>query len=81
MYTHAPVLQVEEKRVVTRDGAVEAPYSVFASHFPFVNFPGMYFARMHQERASVLTLSDVKKLPRDVYYGEMCIRDRRSSIF
>lgn len=69
VYTHAPVLQVEEKRVVTRDGAVEAPYIVFASHFPFVNFPGMYFARMHQERASVLTLSDVKKLPRDVYYG------------
>lgn len=69
VYTHAPVLRVEEKRVITEKGAVEAPYIVFACHFPFVNFPGLYFARMHQERASVLTLSDVKDLPQDMYYG------------
>ena len=29
---------------------------VFACHFPFVNTPGWYFMRMHQERSYVLAL-------------------------
>lgn len=35
---------------------LEANRIVFACHYPFVNFPGLYFARMHQERSYVLAL-------------------------
>lgn len=37
--------------LTTSRGTVEAKHVVFACHFPFVNVPGYYFARMHQERS------------------------------
>ena len=32
---------------------------VFACHYPFINIPGYYFIRMHQERSYVLALANV----------------------
>ncbi len=55
---HTPVLTVEGGVLTTQRGRVEAEQVVFAAHYPFVNFPGMYFARMHQERSYVLALRD-----------------------
>lgn len=42
--------------VVTNHGTVQAHHVVFACHYPFVNRPGYYFLRMHQERSYVLGL-------------------------
>lgn len=56
VYEHTPVSAVEEDRLITPGGTVRARHIIFACHFPFVNFPGMYFARMHQERSYVLAL-------------------------
>lgn len=50
------VLSVEGNRVHTECGTVTAEHVVFACHFPFVNVPGLYFMRMHQERSYVLAL-------------------------
>lgn len=50
------VLTVEGDRVYTARGTVRAEHIVFACHFPFVNVPGLYFMRMHQERSYVLAL-------------------------
>lgn len=33
---------------------------VFASHYPIMNTPGYYFARMHQERSYVLALKQAQ---------------------
>ena len=41
---------------------------VFACHFPFVNVPGYYFMRMHQERSYVAALTGAGKLP-GMYYS------------
>lgn len=63
IYAHTPVEVVEGDRIVTKNGTVRAERIVFACHYPFVNFPGMYFARMHQERSYVIALEkagDVK---------------------
>ena len=49
---------MEENQIVTTRGRVQAEQIVFACHFPFVNFPGMYFARMHQERSYVIALEN-----------------------
>ncbi len=42
--------------VITDHGTVRANQVVFACHYPFVNRPGYYFLRMHQERSYVLGL-------------------------
>ena len=68
VYERTRALSVEEDRVETDRGTVRAKYVVFATHFPFVNAPGYYFMRMHQERSYVLSLSGAPKL-KGVYLG------------
>ena len=58
VYENTPVLSVKDDLIETTRGWVRAEHIVFACHFPFVNFPGMYFARMHQERSYVLALEN-----------------------
>ena len=52
------VQAVEGHSVVTDRGTVRAEKVVFACHFPIVNYPGLYFARMHQERSYVIALKN-----------------------
>ena len=56
IYENTPVRSVEDRVIHTERGDVHAERIVFACHYPFLNFPGMYFARMHQERSYVLAL-------------------------
>lgn len=58
IYEKTPVISVEKNLVTTPKAKVKANKIVFASHYPFVNFPGLYFARMHQERSYVLALEN-----------------------
>ena len=62
------VLSVEDNCIRTEGGAVTAEHIVFASHYPFINAPGFYFARMHQERSYVLALENAW-LPAHVHLG------------
>ena len=62
------VLAVEDERIHTDRGIVTAEHIVFACHYPFVNVPGWYFARMHQERSYVLALENAW-LPEHVHLG------------
>ena len=68
VYERTPAERVEGHTVFTPKGRVKADKIVFACHYPFVNFPGLYFARMHQERSYVLALEDAP-LPQGMYYG------------
>lgn len=68
VYERTPVERVEENCLYTPRGEVHAEHIVFATHYPFVNFPGMYFARMHQERAYVIALENATR-PDGMYYG------------
>lgn len=58
IYENTPVRRVENHTLFTGGGTVRAERIVFACHYPFVNFPGLYFARMHQERSYVLALEN-----------------------
>lgn len=62
VYENTRVLRAGDTWVETADGRVFAENIVFACHFPFVNFPGMYFARMHQERSYVLALENAAQM-------------------
>ncbi len=68
IYEDTRVLRVEGERVITDRGTVQAPQVVFACHYPFVNAPGYYFLRLHQERSYVLALEGAGKLD-GMYYG------------
>ena len=58
IYERTPVEHVEGGTLFTPRGTIEAGRVVFASHYPFVNVPGLYFARMHQERSYALALEN-----------------------
>ena len=58
VYENTSVRRVEDHRLFTGGGKVRAERIVFACHYPFVNFPGLYFARMRQERSYVLALEN-----------------------
>lgn len=69
IYENTPVKEVRENRIRTACGTVLAGKIIFAVHFPFVNFPGMYFTRMHQECSYVLALERAGTL-NGMYIGE-----------
>ena len=62
VYENTPVIGVEEDRIETAGGHVRAEHIVFACHYPFINVPGLYFARMHQERSYVLALENAAQM-------------------
>lgn len=68
IYEDTRVLRVEGEQVITDRGTVQAPQVVFACHYPFVNAPGYYFLRLHQERSYVLALEGAGELD-GMYYG------------
>lgn len=54
--------------ILTNRGKVTAEHIVFAIHYPFINVPGFYFVRQHQERSYVLALSGTKNY-HGMYYS------------
>lgn len=57
VYEHTRVKEIKDKgRIITNGGVVRAKAIVIATHYPFINAPGYYFLRMHQERQYVVAL-------------------------
>ncbi|HWP80737.1 MAG TPA: FAD-dependent oxidoreductase [Candidatus Acidoferrum sp.] len=57
IYEDTFVRTVEESRAVTERGRViRAKQVIIASHFPFINTHGLYFAKMYQQRSYVIGL-------------------------
>jgi len=58
IYENTPVITVKDNTVFCHEANVEATDIIFACHYPFINFPGLYFARMYQQRSYVLALKN-----------------------
>lgn len=56
VYENTRVLSVKGHQIRTDKGTITAANIIFATHYPFVNIPGFYFLRQHQERSYVLAL-------------------------
>ena len=56
IFEDSPVRALEGHRAVTDRGSVTAHHIIVATHFPFLNRHGGYFARLYQERSYVLAL-------------------------
>lgn len=68
IYERTMVLSVKGNHIVTDRGTVTADKIVFACHYPFVNFPGLYFARLYQKRSYVLALKQAPSI-QGMYLG------------
>lgn len=68
IYEQTRVLEVKEDKLITNRGVISAKHIIFATHYPFINVPGYYFMRMHQERSYVLALEKIKPLD-GMYFG------------
>ncbi|MBR2471228.1 MAG: FAD-dependent oxidoreductase [Clostridia bacterium] len=68
IYEDTAATQVEGNTVITNRGNIKAKHIVVATHYPFINVPGYYFARMHQSRAYAIAISGGKPLD-GMYYG------------
>ncbi len=62
IYEHTMVREIRDDVVITDHGRVTADHIVVATHFPIVNVPGWYFARMHQERSYVIALKNAAQM-------------------
>ncbi len=58
IYENTVVTEIDENTITANGFKVCAQKIVFACHYPFVNFPGMYFARMYQERSYAVALKN-----------------------
>lgn len=72
VYERSPVNKIRRGNgctlLDTPGGTVAARSVVFAAHYPLVNVPGWYFARLHQERSYVIALENAF-LPDGMYLG------------
>jgi glycine/D-amino acid oxidase-like deaminating enzyme/nitrite reductase/ring-hydroxylating ferredoxin subunit len=62
IYEHTLVKGIEDNIAVADFGKVKADAIVVTSHYPFINMPGYYFLRTHQERSYVIALSNATKM-------------------
>lgn len=68
IYEHTRVHKVHRNKIYTGRGKVKADHIIFACHYPFVNLPGFYFLRQHQERSYVVAYDNIEPLP-GMYYS------------
>ena len=67
VYEFTPVKAIRGHTLFCEGGQVTAAHIVFACHYPFVNLPGLYFTRLHQERSYVLAVGNVRP-PKGMYW-------------
>lgn len=69
IYEESRVLHVDDHVLTLENGEIKAENIVFAAHYPFVNVPGYYFLKMHQERSYVLALEGAGENLKGMYLG------------
>ena len=69
VYTGLTVTDVHGHTIITDDGQeTEAQKIVYACHYPFRNFPGLYFMKLYQSLSYGIALGGIPPLPA-MYYG------------
>lgn len=58
VYENTQVLEIKKNKVLTKSGEIEAKKIILATHFPMINIPGGYFAKMYQHRSYAIALRD-----------------------
>ena len=64
IYEHSKVLQIDQKEcciIQTSEGRLTANAVVLATNYPLMDFPGLYFMKLHQERSYIIS-ADAKSM-------------------
>lgn len=56
IYENTKALDVKDGQIITERGTVTAQHIVICTHYPFINTPGYYFTRVHQERSYLIAV-------------------------
>lgn len=62
IYEHTHVLRFDGMRAITNRGSIDAKRVVIATHFPFIDRSGLYFAKLYQQRSYVLALENTENI-------------------
>lgn len=62
IFENTRVLRVEDNIAYCDNAKIKAKKVVFATHYPIINFPGLFFTRMHQSRSYVVAMKNVPKM-------------------
>ena len=60
---HTRIIGIDQSKVLTKDFTITAKKIIVASHFPFLNTCGMYFAKLYQKCSYVIALKDINAAP------------------
>lgn len=69
IYTNTKATRIVNNTVYTKNAKIYAKHIVVATHYPFVNFPSLYFLKISQERSYALALKNCKYNPDAMYIG------------
>lgn len=71
IYTNTTVYDVKKDgdifSTLTVGGTIQSKYVILASHYPFINFPGIYFFKMYQSSSYVIGVDTKKTLFNGMY--------------
>lgn len=72
IYTNTTATNIEnctdsEYVVSTNYATVKSKFVIVASHYPFINFPGFYFAKMYQSTSYIIAVDTKKTLFNGMY--------------
>lgn len=71
IYTNTTVYDVKKDgnnfSTLTVGGTIQSKYVILASHYPFINFPGIYFFKMYQSSSYVIGVDAKKTLFNGMY--------------
>lgn len=75
IYTNTVVTNVEKDLnstylVSANNNTVRSKFVVVASHYPFINFPGMYFLKMYQSTSYIIAVDTKKTLFNGMYIND-----------
>ena len=86
IFTHTTVIDVKKEgdyyKVYTDKGIVKSKYVVIATHYPILNYPGFYFAKMYQSTSYLIAIETNNKIPEGMYItAEEPIYSFRNAIY
>ncbi len=71
IFTNTTVFDVQNEgeffNTFSTGGKIKSKYVILASHYPFINFPGMYFFKMYQSSSYVIGIDTKKTLFNGMY--------------
>ncbi len=75
IFTDSTVTNVEKSKhdsylVSTHKATVKSKSVIVASHYPFINFPGMYFLKMYQSTSYIIAVDTKKTLFNGMYIND-----------